>query len=374
MEAPPRLAGNHSATQALSPSRRGVWAAAALLSLGVMLLSGCGEGSVQRALDDYAAAVAAALPDTAASTVTKPSSTPRYPDRRELRLTVPDLMIGFGDFLEITNRCGLGPMVAERNSAMGKLMPDSRRLAYEQTLYARLADCRDQPSQSEDPEVAVFAHRLAAIVERKRAELPRVYWNATFAGPEMADLFSASRGRRGWTPGDGSLDRVLDAMAYLTQVYQRLGDPDRLIDVSGLESNLAVLREAYGARLLTTLVSSIMVLEQTADALASAGTLACDGVAELLRVGAGEDVRRLADQLARLTADGELFLNALESLALAPRAPAPAAPFAEMPAFQGFYHTVLKWRGPDSLWSRYLRARERHQSAWRGVEAADCRV
>ncbi len=348
--------------------------AAAMLSVCLLLLSACGEDSVQGALHDYAAAVAAALPAAAASRQTDLPSMPRYPERRALRLTVPDLMIGLGEFLEITKRCGLGPLVAERNSAMGKVMPDSRRLAYEQTLYARLAVCRDQPAQNEVSDDAVFARRLADIVERKRAELPRVYWNASFAGPEMADLFSASRGRRGWVPGDGTLDRALDAMAYLRQVYQWLGEPDRSIDVSGLESNLAVLREAYGARLLTSLVGSVTVLEQTADALAGAGALTCAGVAELMRVGAGEAARRLTDHLARLSADGERFLSALEALALAPRTPAPVVSYAEMPAFQAFYRSVVQWRGRDSLWSRFQLARERHQLAWRGVEADDCRA
>lgn len=334
----------------------------------LLLLAACGRDPTQSALDGYLADLRAVLGTPPEGLVATLPAVPGYPKRRRLRLASPDLMVGLIEFLDITRRCGLGPLVAERNSAMGKLMPDSRRLVYEQTLHGRLATCLAGPSAGQEPYPEPFESRLRGIVERKRAELPGVFWNATFAGPEMAALFSVSGGGPLVVPGDGALDRVLGAIAYLRQMHDWLGDPDRRFYSAGVEANLAVLREAYGSRLLATLSRLTVSLDTAAAGLEADVAAGCDAATSLMQVRRRHWDGWLSSYLDAVSADGQRFLDALRDLALAPRDPmAPEGRLADMSAFEPFFRQVLERRDPGSLWVRFQIARDRHRLAWNSV-------
>ena len=91
----------------------------------VVLLSGCGPPQAEDVLYDYSERVHNALELDAPSDYQH--SLPTYPRRRDLRLEQSDLRIGLLDLVSL-DRCGLEKLVAERNSALGKVMPASQQL------------------------------------------------------------------------------------------------------------------------------------------------------------------------------------------------------------------------------------------------------
>ena len=77
--------------------------------------------------------------------------------------------------------------MAERNSGLGKVMPPSQQLLYEHRLLAGARVCVDTLlATGEAPDLLA---RLRDVVQIKERDMPRAYWNATFASSEFAKHF-----------------------------------------------------------------------------------------------------------------------------------------------------------------------------------------
>ena len=112
-----------------------------------------------------------------------------YPAPRELVLDLRDFRVGMLDFFKF-HECDMLHLISERNSGLGKVMPISRRFAYEVEFLREAEKCRHNLAPRDRG--AEFAKLLQRVVERKRTDMPKLYWNATFGSPEMRKTFTLS--------------------------------------------------------------------------------------------------------------------------------------------------------------------------------------
>lgn len=332
--------------------------------LGLMLLmaavAGCG-GNVEAQLEAYVEALQEIR--------TGPSSAPPapalepYPDRGSLRLALPDLRVGLLEFIGLDQRCGVGTLIAGRNSALGKVMPVSQRLIYEQTLLLELRDCVAslRARDAEPEEIA----EVEGLLQRKSAQLPRVFWNATVAGPEFEKMFSLS--------GAGQLDRASlesaggstrEALDFLVASYPNLGADGRFLDQSALETHLQNLTlEGFGGRVLETMAVLTAGLEQAAI-LVEAPTEAesCGELRSLHQDHVQAWLRPLAGRLAEVAGG---FLDRVNRVVELPREHPDQTPLVDLvEPFQRYRRSFLAPQVDEGLWRQFQRARERHRQAW----------
>jgi hypothetical protein len=143
-----------------------------------LICSGCSssEDALQQRYDDYLTRLSRVLAVDVPAASRAAAVVPPPPTRRALRTDTTATSISLWEFLNL-RECDLGALVGYRNSGLGKVLAPSQRLVYEGELLALANRCvaRD----------AAAAHAIGRIVDIKRAELPRHFANAVFAGPEM---------------------------------------------------------------------------------------------------------------------------------------------------------------------------------------------
>ncbi len=237
-----------------------------------ILLSACGQQSPQDVLEDYRWRMGNVLkvPIVEAEHI----FLPRFPRQRELTLAIPPQKINLLQFLRLS-QCELQRLLGERNSNLGRLMPASQQLKYQQQFMRMAQACLsylESLGESEDLQTAL---RNALISKRKF--LPSLSWNATFAGPEFQSLF-----------GGASAPLALTAVmpSELLAKIADLANQLRLetgADWAQLERQLQVIgSESYAGLLLSSQALLIRELAPVTTALktsAEANTLCPRGVA-----------------------------------------------------------------------------------------------
>lgn len=168
-----------------------MWRIVNLLVL-ISLLYGCSEPNAESMLQDYTRRVSNVLDEPIQF---KPGSSPfpSLPPRRERLLAVEELREGFIDVLQLRH-CDLLPLIAERNSNLGRVMAPSQTLKYELDFLPLVTACeQDLTSRVEaDPTLAPLLQRVRQILLHKQQQLPRVIWNSIYTSEEMEQQFSRS--------------------------------------------------------------------------------------------------------------------------------------------------------------------------------------
>jgi len=227
-----------------------------------LLLLACGPETPEDMLVDYSARVHNALgvegPGDYVSTLES------YPRRRDLRFELGDLRIGLVELVSL-ERCGLEELVAARNSGLGKVMPPSQQLLYEHRLLARARVCADTlRAHGDAPELLA---RLQEVIQIKVRDLPRAYWNATFASDEFSEHFSLATQALPLEQEQDSVPQV-QALYYLRDLSPLLGQPAHAIDSAELEQHFFSLQNrSYGGQLLLSMELLSFYLEAVARAI-----------------------------------------------------------------------------------------------------------
>lgn len=168
-----------------------MWRIANLLVL-ISLLYGCSEPNAENMLQDYTRRVSNALDEPINF---EPGSTafPSLPPRRERLLVVEELREGLIDVLQLRH-CDLLPLIAERNSNLGRVMAPSQTLKYELEFLPLVTACeQDLIIRVEaDPTLEPLLQRVRQIALHKQQQLPRVIWNSIYTSAEMEQQFSRS--------------------------------------------------------------------------------------------------------------------------------------------------------------------------------------
>lgn len=279
-----------------------------------------------------------------------------YPRPRHRQLEPGEIRIGLLEFFDL-DRCGLQRLVGERNSGLGRVMPPSRRLAYEMDFLRLAAACRDS-SAGADAE-------WDAIIAQKERDLPLVWWNATFGSEEFAELFTGATAPLPLeTTGNAA---ALEALHYLSGLHHDLRSAAPAVEV--FEKHLQQLQtQAYGDRLLRSAALLSRYLNAAADALEERQArrpVCLNGTptprARALQTVFGKFyVGGIQPYLAQVHRGGDRFLGALDRLYTAQQAPVPQT-------YAAFYRTQLAPNAPEGTWSRFEAAIQRHTSAWQTV-------
>lgn len=152
-----------------------------LLSL---VLQACAPPTASDTYEDYLSRIARTLNVDRPVVTVEPLQA--FPARRDLKLAEPTLNMELLDFLRLQD-CGLQQLIAQRNSSLGKVMPESQRLFYEYRLMSALDQCLR--NDSVDAETQAW---MRSVLEHKHRIRQQVFWNSVIASPEMGRFFSPS--------------------------------------------------------------------------------------------------------------------------------------------------------------------------------------
>ena len=312
--------------------------------------AGCGRTHGPSPLPGYARDLAFLAGSTAA-----PASgfvPPAYPDAANRRLPGTEFRIGLGRFLDL-EVCGLRPLVAERNSALGRLESDGLRLVYEHALLSGLTRClEDSDVRAKDPTLAAA---LQAALEAKLATASATLWNATLGSPELARAYRVSGPALDPTRIDPGPVSALRGLAAAARTF---GEPGTALERDTHLGHLGILeRSGHGGRLAKALgraAEKLRAATGSLRALYCETTLVAGMQAARQRFDSG-DVGRWLEYLIEAAREWQ---DALDELLLAQTASPP-------PAFVRYHAQVMDMENPQGLGAALLSAIEDHRAAWR---------
>lgn len=312
---------------------------------GHLALLGCGQASVAERMSRYRGALETVL--DAPSQEPVPEARLALPARRDRRLEVSDQRIGPFDFLS-TLGCPLSELVAARNSALGKVLVPTRRLAHELAVVEAIDDCL--PTLS-----AERAERLGAHADAKRAEAGLHVWNAVWLDRDLERFLSTGPASLiGF--GDPS-----DGPEQMARAAEALGRGD----VETLESAFHALRDNPPlGQLLADVKTATEELERAARLVSLAsekgGEKNCGAQARRLSRVFASHYRELQPALAEFDRSGREALVALESLFRTT-----ALENEEMPAaMQRYRRDLLGGTSDADLAERFRTAIVDHAKGW----------
>ena len=333
------------------PSRR---RGLSFLALVTVVAAGCARIEVSSPLPEYMRALAAAAEETV-----DPASRfvpPAYPDASQRRLPEADIRIGVGRFLDLKT-CGLRRLVAERNSALGRMESDGIRLVYEHALLTGLARCLAMLEQSGDE--PALAEAIEDALRAKQAAAGGTLWNATLGSPELAGAYRVSGPALDPTRPD---PEPVAALRGLAAAARGFGRPDVLLERNAHVGNLRVLeRSGHGGRLAKALGRATENLRQASRHVRA---VPCDG-------GRRDDLDTARQRfehgdvgrwLEALVESARQWHQALDDLLAAQRASPP-------PEFLRYHAQVMDTDNAQGLGPALLAAIAEHRTAWRDADA-----
>jgi hypothetical protein len=331
----------------------------------LLILSGCSPSSPQAVLEDYQQRVANVLEQELA--LVQPATTLPLPSRRARQQQLAETRGGLLDTLELRH-CGLLPLIAERNSSLGKVKPPSQLLSYELRFFTLLQRCYRQDQQRPLLDME-FSQQLALLYRLKQANLPGVFWNAVFTSIAIERNLSLSRPPLPLTghPGYGDSLRALQLLnrigAGLDPPAQTYRQPDRLAQLE--EHYEALHHSEYGSQLFTSLRLLIDTLNRTAATIEQ--RLAQRPLCLRGRTPQAQYLKNVFDRyytaklqgyLSQVYRQGRPWLEQLNRLAV-------MQPSSE--AFDAFRQQMLNPEAKQGLWQQFEQALERHTQSWQRV-------
>ncbi len=335
-------------------------------------------------LDDYMGRVANVL-DADTPEVSPYEGLQPLPDRRDRRAPTEELRAGLLESIKF-RQCDLLPLIAERNSSLGKVMPPSKRVSYELRFFARLAPCykrmaqtNDTPLSNTDASVSRsggedFLTLLENVYRVKSANLEAELWNGVMLSEEMEMQFSLSREPLP-LEGNPTFSDSLRALQVFNKLQQRVEDYRHTGELS-LPAELATLEDHYfalyssyyGAQLLKSLALLSSYLNAAAGILeqAIADRPLCFNERPTPQADILQNVffnyyaGKVQPYMSQVQRQGELWLEQLATLMQPPNLEPPQA-------MQRYYEEVWAKETAEGLWQDYQAALKRHTQAWQDV-------
>lgn len=131
------------------------------------ILSGCsGQSDLESATEDYAERLSRVLETDI--TIQAPAIILTYPEATQRALVIPEKTLKLSEFYAINN-CPLALLIAQRNTALGKVESPSRRYVYEMEVLDALSICKEQVEES-----SLVSAKLDELSSHKMSLLPMV--------------------------------------------------------------------------------------------------------------------------------------------------------------------------------------------------------
>ncbi|MBR7887513.1 DUF3080 domain-containing protein [Marinomonas sp. A79] len=319
-----------------------------ILLCGIILaaMSGCdvrfkAEAVLSQYLTDLnRSALLSLTPEAKVMPVSLPTS--RY---RQQALTQFD--IGLLDFLSL-QQCDVGFVAGQKNSILGKVMPDSQRFLYELDIIRAIESCEITD--------AALSKELAAVAEQKREELPKALGNAVFNGAESEAFFSLSNGFIPLTFSTAEQQELLSSLTRLVDIGLNVQSLPA-VPHSVFEEDLKVLMNSeYAGRLLYSLAQLTRYLELVGKGVAALDTQVCGAPMTYLKQQFEVHyVQSIQPYMGRINQSAYQVLPLLNQLADL------SSPLSkDMAVFLDQFSLTHA----DSVWRRYQAASQYHARQW----------
>ncbi|WP_409526240.1 DUF3080 family protein [Nitrincola sp. MINF-07-Sa-05] len=338
-----------------------------LAGLTTATISGCSEPTPEKMMQTYAQRLGNALDQPVDFTTSHLPPLPQQPPRRQRLLPVTEIREGLFDVLNLRH-CNLLPLIAERNSSLGRVMPPSQQLIYELQFLQAIGECEEhlRALVNTDSDLEEVLLQVSEIHRIKRDNLPAVIWNSFYTAPEMEKQFAINQpplplNNAGLLATIEPSLLMFARISGLTLVDAESIDP---IAIKALEQDYERLyRSDFGAQWLKSLLHLTHLLDATADAIEKRleRLPVCynnrpNPQAEILRnvftrFYAGE----IQGYLATVHQQGIRWLELQQRIMEPLPVPGPATLY---------YRQVISTDTQNSLWQTYTVARDRHTSAW----------
>lgn len=287
-----------------------------------------------------------------------------YPSHREQNLQVAPMRMGMVNFAKLYS-CDLFRLINERNSIMGRVMPISQKLVYE-IAFLQNANVCYQKLAAEATTNKEFLSLFEEVIEKKRANLPVIFWQATFNSPELKKLFSLAVSPLKPDENQVFVD-AQQSMAYFYGLGKQLHSASLVIDKEELEAHYFRLqRYQYGGRLLQSVAQLIEYLNRAAYSLEMLGeesTLCFQNrpteKAHILNtVFKKYYAQRVGAYISQIHRQSRAWLADIDALVQAQTVNIPIA----------FINYRAQMLTPNKgIWQRFDMAIQRHTQAWQSV-------
>ncbi len=332
-----------------------------------LILSGCNtQSDLDRLFNNYTQAVANILDEEWENAVPEPP--PPLPPQRLRTLATTEIREGLIDVLDLSV-CNLLPLIAEKNSSLGKVAPPSQALSYELRFYRTINDCLPVVLNDSDIDIAI-KEKILAIHQIKANNLPAVLWNAFYTGQEIEQSLALNQAPIPLEQSEQSYQHALSALAVfndLTLIATLNPEALRPIDTHILEKHYESL---YIAPLGVPLLKSLLLLEanlnnvaQIIESRLERRPLCFKGMrtpkADILKnVFTQQYALKLQPYLSKVDRLASRWYHLHQSTTDHLPVPSEVADYVTQ---------VFQRNAETSIWNRYIRARDRHTQAWQHI-------
>lgn len=339
-----------------------------LMCATTLSLIGCSNDSPKGMLEDYMSRVGNTIDVEIDTTLETEGRIPLFPRKRERVQQTEEVRQGLIEVLDLDYCTGMLNLIAQRNSNLGRVMLPSQQMAYEIRFFNNLNSCREKllrdrshPSELQD--------QIEAIYQIKASNLKKEIWNGIYSSDEFAANFSRSEDAIPMK-GESGFSATKNAM----EIFKQLAaiSPTNIQQFN--QNNLATLEEQYktlnsnryGSRLLKSLDVMTETMERTSKAIHERLDRRpfCFPGHQTQKRDILHNVfvkfysQQFQPYLSRVHREGEQWRNLNETL---------INEFEPTPAVKQYYEKTLSLTSDNSLWRRYIEARDAHTKAWQRI-------
>ncbi|WP_415901517.1 DUF3080 family protein [Neptuniibacter sp. QD29_5] len=339
-----------------------------ILIILLIPLSGCSRDTPELVLDNYLYRLSNTL-DLNQPQSYIPETRVQFPLKRDRLLKTTEIREGLLDVLKL-KRCDLLPLIAERNSSLGKVATPSTKLQYELNFYYLLNQC----IQSLGNDIAIdteLLRRVNEIYRVKRENLPAELWNGIFTAPEVEANFSRSQAPLPITDNSSS-QQSIEALQTLVNLTA-----NNLDQLGTTKPNKERLNQAFKVlhsnRSGPAIISSLEILTYHLDQAARLLEQRNSPKNPLCRNESPNKTARILENvfykfyigevlpyLAQTDRYASQWLDLNQQLLQNYKALSVSIP----QSMETYSATVLSKTSPQSLWLNYQQARDKHTEAW----------
>lgn len=337
------------------------------IGLGVFI-SGCEPSSPEDMLNNYQYRISNVM-EVSQAVISDLPTRPAFPLRRHLIYPTLEVREGLLDVINLKT-CNLLPLIAERNSSLGKVYAPSQKMRYELTFYHAIGQCKKALEDTPTADQALLA-QVSSIYQAKHDNLPAELWNGIFTAKELELNFSRAKETLPLID-DGSSQNSINAMKTLIGIIRAplAGDRWELPPaLDTIESSYNVLyNNRSGPKILSSLQLLTTHLSQASDTLERGlqQKQLCFNNTPSTRAKIIQNVfyKYYIGEVQPYLANVHKYAVAWTAVNKELMASFKAYNLEPPEQLAKYQHVVLSHDEPDSLWARYLEARNKHTQSW----------
>lgn len=334
----------------------------------VISLNGCSRDTPELVLENYLYRLSNTL-DLKQPKPYKPSTRIQFPLKRDRILQTTEIREGLIEVLKL-KRCDLLPLIAERNSSLGKVATPSTKLQYELNFYYQLSQCKEILKSDSSIDIDL-QQKIGEIYRVKRENLPAELWNGIYTAPEIEVNFSRAQSPLPIADNSSS-QQSLNALKTLVDLTANS------LDLLGTtKPNKERLNQAFkilhSNRSGSSIISSIEILTYHLDQAAQLLERRTSSSNPLCRNQSPNKKARILENvfykfyigevlpyLAQTDRYASQWLDLNQQLLQNYSALSVAIP----QSMETYSTAILSKTSPHGLWMNYQRARDKHTAAW----------